>query len=79
MSTTQERVIAQVTEWSGMKDVQPHHHFDELRMDSLDKIETAMAIEEEFGCVLEDVDLEKCHTVSDLIDLVQRVTGEVAA
>lgn len=77
--STQERVIAQVSLWSGVKDVQLHQQFEELRMDSLDKIETAMAIEEEFGCVLEDVDLEKCHTVGDLVDLVKRVTGEVAA
>lgn len=79
MSTIQERVIAQVKIWSGAEDVQPHHKFDELRMDSLDKVETAMAIEEEFDCILEDEDLEKCHTVIDLIALVQRVTGEVAA
>jgi acyl carrier protein len=77
--STQERVIAQVSKWSGVKDVQLQHKFDELRMDSLDKVETAMAIEEDFGCILEDVDLEKCTTVGDLIDLVQRVTGEVTA
>jgi acyl carrier protein len=79
MSTTQERVIAQVSIWSGVKDVQLHQQFEELRMDSLDKVETAMAIEEEFSCILEDEDLEKCHTVSDLVALVQRVTGEVPA
>lgn len=77
--STQERVIAQVSIWSGVNDVQPHHKFDELRMDSLDKVETAIAIEEEFGCILEDEDLAKCNTVGDLVGLVQRVTGEVTA
>jgi acyl carrier protein len=76
---TQERVIAQVSKWSGVQDVQLQHKFDELRMDSLDKVETAMAIEEEFDCILEDADLEKCMTVGDLVSLVQRVTGEVTA
>lgn len=79
MSTTQERVIAQVGKWSGVKDVQLQHKFDELRMDSLDKVETAIAIEEEFACILEDEDLAKCDTVGDLVGLVQRVTGEVPA
>jgi acyl carrier protein len=77
--STQERVVAQVSKWSGVQDVQLQHKLDELRMDSLDKVETAMAIEEEFDCILEDKDLEKCHTVGDLVDLVQRVTGEVPA
>jgi acyl carrier protein len=76
---TQERVIAKVSAWSGVKEVQAHSTFDELRMDSLDKVETAIALEEEFDCILEDADLEKCVTVGDLVSLVQRVSGEVPA
>lgn len=41
--------------------------------DSLDTIELVMAIEDEFEIEISDDDAEKCVTVQDVIDLVNRI------
>lgn len=46
---------------------------DDLCMDSLDKVEFAMALEEEFCMELPDEDGEKLKTVQDVIDYVEKV------
>ncbi|HEX4759258.1 MAG TPA: acyl carrier protein [Thermoleophilaceae bacterium] len=44
--------------------------FENLDVDSLDLVEVAQVIEEEFGVVLKGEDMEKLKTVGDAIDLV---------
>ena len=44
--------------------------FEALDIDSLDLVEVAQVIEEEFGVVLKGEDMEKLRTVGDAIDLV---------
>jgi acyl carrier protein len=44
--------------------------FEALDVDSLDLVEVAQVIEEEFGVVLKGEDMEKLTTVGDAIDLV---------
>ena len=44
--------------------------FESLDVDSLDLVEVAQVIEEEFGVVLKGEDMEKLNTVGDAIDLV---------
>jgi acyl carrier protein len=44
--------------------------FESLDVDSLDLVEVAQIVEEEFGVVLKGEDMEKLQTVGDAIDLV---------
>ena len=44
--------------------------FEQLDVDSLDLVEVAQIVEEEFGVVLKGEDREKLQTVGDAIDLV---------
>jgi len=44
--------------------------FESLDVDSLDLVEVAQVVEEEFGVVLKGEDMEKLNTVGDAIDLV---------
>ncbi|MHB8492296.1 MAG: phosphopantetheine-binding protein [Solirubrobacteraceae bacterium] len=44
--------------------------FEALAIDSLDLVEVAQIVEEEFGVILRGEDMEKLHTVGEAIDLV---------
>lgn len=46
---------------------------EDLRADSLDKVEMVLAVEGEFEIQLEDHRLEKVHTVGDALDLLGEV------
>ena len=46
---------------------------DDLGLDSLDRLELAMKIEEEFGIHVRDEDLEDAITVGDLVKLADRL------
>ena len=47
---------------------------DDLGMDSLDMVELVMRAEEEFETEISDDDWEKCQTVQDIYDLVEKLT-----
>ena len=49
--------------------------FEELGLDSLDKVELIMAVEYEFGITIEDVEAEKLLTVQDAVDFVVRAVA----
>ncbi|MGZ4174414.1 MAG: acyl carrier protein [Solirubrobacteraceae bacterium] len=44
--------------------------FEQLDVDSIDLVEVAQIVEEEYGVVLKGEDMEKLRTVGDAIDLV---------
>ncbi|MHB8491460.1 MAG: phosphopantetheine-binding protein [Solirubrobacteraceae bacterium] len=44
--------------------------FEALDIDSLDLVEVAQVVEEEFGVILKGEDMEKLQTVGEAIDLV---------
>ena len=46
---------------------------EDLTMDSLDKVEVLMSLEEEYDVNITDEDAEKCVTVKDVVDLMDRV------
>lgn len=46
---------------------------DDLTMDSLDKVEVLMSFEEKYDVNITDEDAEKCVTVKDVVDLMDRV------
>jgi acyl carrier protein len=45
---------------------------DDVGVDSLDRVELMMALEEEFGVSIPDDELEKIQTVGDAIDLLAK-------
>jgi acyl carrier protein len=55
--------------------VTPETTWDDLKADSLDRVELAMAFEEEFGIELTDDDIETIHTVGEMIALIERKRG----
>jgi acyl carrier protein len=48
---------------------------DDLGCDSLDEIELVMALEDDFGIAIPDEEADKCKTIKDVVDLVNRVTA----
>jgi len=52
------------------EDVTRDATFEQLDVDSLDLVEVAQVVEEEFGVALKGADMEKLRTVGDAIDLV---------
>jgi acyl carrier protein len=49
--------------------------FDDLGADSLDVVELALALEDEFGLLVPDEDLEGIRTVKDIVEYVAKQTG----
>jgi acyl carrier protein len=59
------------------KKVAPSASFsDDLDADSLDKVEVIMALEDEFGVTISDLDAERIYTVKDAIDFITRTLSE---
>jgi len=50
-------------------------HLRELSLDSLSRIDLAVATEDRFGIAIPDEDLERFVTVGDLLDYVHRATA----
>ena len=48
--------------------------FEDLDMDSLDKIEMIMAVEDEFEFEISDSEIEDLKTVRDLVNLIEART-----
>ena len=49
--------------------------FEELDIDSLDLVELAQVVEDEFGVVLKGEDMKELKTVGDAIDLIVERAG----
>ncbi len=45
---------------------------ENLGADSLEVVELSMALQEKLGIGIEDEDLEKIHTVQDILDCIKR-------
>ena len=50
-------------------------HLEKLGLDSLSKIDLAVAAEDRFGIAIPDENLERFVTVGDLLDYVHRATA----
>jgi acyl carrier protein len=44
--------------------------FEDLEVDSLDLVELAQIVEDEYGVEIKDSDLDKIETVGDVVDLI---------
>ena len=54
------------------EDVKPETNLiEDLEADSLEIVELSMALQEELGVGIEDEDLEKIHTVQDILDYIK--------
>lgn len=74
MADIAERVTNLIAEHLGLpkEDVTPAKTWDDLGVDSLDRVELAMASEEEFDLEIPDDALERIETVKDLIAFVEK-------
>jgi acyl carrier protein len=52
---------------------------EDLGADSLDTVELVMALEEDFKCEIPDTDAEKLRTIKDVIDYLQKQSGNAAS
>jgi len=78
MSTTAARVQTIIATAFGVpaSDVLPNVKLTELGADSLDYIELAMEIEDEFGIEIGDDAIAEAATVGQWIEIVERLGGE---
>lgn len=53
----------------------PEVSFDQMGMDSLDKVEFLMHIESTFGIEILDEEFATCQTIGDVVDLVDGILG----
>ena len=54
------------------EDVKPETNLvEDLEADSLEIVELSMALQENLGVDIEDEDLEKIHTVQDILDYIK--------
>jgi acyl carrier protein len=66
-----ERVISALVEFGEEREnVKPDSRFEELDIDSLDLVELAQVIEDEYGIEVTDADMDKIKTVQDAVDFV---------
>lgn len=66
-----ERVIAALVEFGEEpENVKADSRFEDLDIDSLDLVELAQVIEDQYGIEITDSDMEGIATVSDVVDFV---------
>lgn len=73
------RVVKTIAEQLGVNEVAVvgcENLREDLGLDSLDEVEIVMALEDEFGLVIEDDAAEKWRSTADV---VAAITGDVAA
>ena len=75
MSVTTEQVASRVTETLAsfgpdQSQITRSATFEELDIDSLDLVELAQVVEEEYGVVLKGEDMKDLKTVGDAVDLI---------
>ena len=67
----QERVISALVEFGEEpENVKPDSRFEDLDIDSLDLVELAQVVEDDYGIEVTDADMDKIATVQDVVDFV---------
>ena len=75
MENIEQRVQKIVAEQLGVNEAEvkfDSSFVDDLGADSLDTVELVMALEEEFGCEIPDVEAEKITTVQQAVDYINK-------
>jgi acyl carrier protein len=71
-----ERVIAALVEFGEEREnVKANSRFDQLDVDSLDLVELAQLIEDEYGIEVRDEEMDKIETVDDVVAYVSARLG----
>jgi acyl carrier protein len=66
-----DRVIAALVEFGEeSENVKPSSRFDQLDIDSLDLVELAQVIEDDYGIEVSDSDMDGIETVQDVVDFI---------
>jgi acyl carrier protein len=61
----------------GVEQITPATHFrNDLNFDSLDEVEYAMAVEDEFKLTVNDEEAERFKTVEEVVEFVAREKGD---
>ena len=79
LENIQERLKKILIEKTGVKKevIEPTDRLvDDLALDSLDAVELAMGIEDEFGLTILDADIKKLQTVADVLNLISHRLSE---
>jgi acyl carrier protein len=67
----QERVVEALASFGpDASDITPESTFEELDIDSLDLVELAQIVEDEYGVVLKGEDMKELKTVGEAVDLI---------
>ena len=67
----EQRVTDALVEFGEEREnVTPQARFEDLDVDSLDLVELAQIVEDEYGVEMTDADLDKLETVGDAVDLI---------
>ena len=67
----EERITAALVEFGAPEDeINVEATWDELDIDSLDLVELAQIVEDEYGVELREADMEKMRTVGDAVEMV---------
>ncbi len=70
------RVTAALTEFGAEPDaITPVATWDDLDVDSLDLVELAQIVEDEYGVELREADMEKMNTVGDAVEMITARLG----
>lgn len=76
MDETLERVSKIVEQKIKGKTVTPESNLSELGLDSLDKAEILIKIEDEFGIEFSEEEMGKVKTVNDLLSIIKTKTAK---
>jgi acyl carrier protein len=67
----QERVVEALASFGpDVEQITPQASFEELDIDSLDLVELAQIVEDEYGVVLKGEDMKELKTVGDAVSLI---------
>lgn len=74
MSTTQSRILNLLADRLGETHLKPEHDLEkDLGCDSLDRVETMIALEEEFHIDIIEDDFDKLQTIQQIIEYIDGV------
>jgi acyl carrier protein len=72
----EQRVTDALVEFGEEREnITPGARFEDLEVDSLDLVELAQIVEDEYGVELADADLDKMETVGDVVELIASRTA----
>jgi acyl carrier protein len=72
----EQRVIDALVEFGEEREnLTPEARFEDLEVDSLDLVELAQIVEDEYGVEIKDNDLDKVQTVNDVVELIAERSG----